>query len=106
MQENFGDMGEMKIPLRPDAKPIKQQPYQLNPRYKEKIKAELGRIIDTGIVDHVEESEWIILIVEQGKRAIGEVRIFIDLSKLNGTCLHDPFSTPFTDDVLESVLGQ
>ena len=36
-----GDLGEMKIPLRPDAKPVKQQPYRLNPQYKEKVKDEL-----------------------------------------------------------------
>ena len=36
-----GDLGEMKIPLKPYAKPVKQRPYRLNPRYKEKVKAEL-----------------------------------------------------------------
>ena len=37
------DLGEMKIPLNPDTKPIKQRPYRLNPRYKEKFKAELDQ---------------------------------------------------------------
>jgi hypothetical protein len=36
-----GDLGEMKIPLKPEAKPIRQRPYRLNPRYKEKFKAEI-----------------------------------------------------------------
>ena len=35
------DIREMKIPLRPDAKLFKHQPYRFNPRYKEKVKAEL-----------------------------------------------------------------
>ena len=26
----LGDLGEMKIPLKPDAKPMKQRPYRLN----------------------------------------------------------------------------
>ena len=42
----------------------------------------------------------------QYKRTIGEVHIFIDLRKMNDACLHDPFSTLFTDEVLESVGGQ
>ena len=42
MKGIVGDMGEMKIPVKPDAKPVKQQPYMLNPRYKEKVKAELS----------------------------------------------------------------
>jgi hypothetical protein len=28
------------------------------------------------------------------------------LKKLNDSCLHDPFPTPFTDKVLENVGGQ
>ena len=32
--------------------------------------------------------------------------ICVDLRKLNDACIHDPFPTPFTDEVLESVRGQ
>jgi hypothetical protein len=35
-----GPMGEMKIPLKPDARPVKQRPYRLNPKYKKKVKIE------------------------------------------------------------------
>ena len=45
-------------------------------------------------------------IVIQDKYTIGEVRICVDLRKLNDACLHDPFPTPFTDEVLESVKGK
>ena len=38
MKGIVGDLGEMKIPLRLDAKPNKQKPYRLNPRYKENVK--------------------------------------------------------------------
>lgn len=31
---------------------------------------------------------------------------YVDLRKLNDTCVHDPFPTPFTDKVLENVGGQ
>jgi len=31
--------------------------------------------------------------------------IYMDLRKLNDACLHDPFPTPFTDEVLENVGG-
>ena len=42
----------------------------------------------------------------QDKKEIGKVRIYVDLGKLNDAFLHDPFPTPFTADVLESVSGQ
>jgi len=44
--------------------------------------------------------------VVQEKKNKGEIRIFIDLRKLNDACVHDPFPTPFTDEVLENVGGQ
>ena len=47
MKGIVGDLGEMKIPLRPDGKPSKHRPYQLNPRYKEKVKEELDLMLDT-----------------------------------------------------------
>ena len=96
----------MKIPLRLDAKPSKQRPYRLNPRYKEKVKSELGHILDARIIEPIEESEWIIPIVMQDKKTTCEVRICVDLRKLNDACLHDPFPTPLIDEVLESVGGQ
>ena len=39
-------------------------------------------------------------------KKIGEVRICVDLWKLNDAFLHDPFSTPFIVEVLESVGGK
>jgi len=32
-----------------------------------------------------------------------EIRICIDLRKLNYACVIDPFPTPFTDEVLDNV---
>ena len=106
MKGIVGDLGEMKIPLRPDAKPSKQRPYRLNPRYKEKVKVELDRMLDAGIIEHVEELEWISPIVIQDKKTIGEVRICVDLRKLNDACLHDPFPTLFTNELIENDGGQ
>jgi putative transposase len=43
--------------------------------------------------------------VVQDKKT-GDIRIYVDLRKLNDACLHDPFPTPFTDEVLDNVGGQ
>jgi hypothetical protein len=76
----------------------------LNPKYKEKVKIELDRMMEVGIIEHVKESEWTSPMVVQDKK-IGEIRIYIDLRKLNDAFLHDPFPTPFTDEVLDNVGG-
>ena len=54
-----GELGEMKIPLRPEARPVRQRPYKLNPIYKQKVKVELDRMLESRIIEPVEESEWI-----------------------------------------------
>jgi hypothetical protein len=97
-----GPMGEMRIPLKPDARPFKQRPYRLNPKCKEKLKIELERMLEAGIIEPVEESKWISPMVVQDKKT-GEIRICVDLRKLNDAYLHDPFPTPFTDEVLDNV---
>jgi len=38
----IGDLGVMKMPLRPYAKPCKQRPYRMNPKYKEKVQAKIN----------------------------------------------------------------
>jgi hypothetical protein len=99
------ELDEMKIPLRAEARPIRQGPYRLNPIYKKKVKAKINRMLEAGIIEPVEESEWISLMVVQEKKQ-DRIRICIDLRKLNDACLHDSFPTPFTDKVLENVGGQ
>jgi hypothetical protein len=39
-------------------------------------------------------------------RKTGGITICVDLRKLNDACLHDPFPSPFTDELLENVGGQ
>ena len=63
-------------------------------------------MLDVGIIEPVEESEWISPIVIQDKKTTSEVRICVNLGKLNDACLYDPFPIAFTDEVLESVIGQ
>ncbi len=100
-----GPMGEMKIPLKLDAKPIKQRLYRLNQKYKKKVKIELDRMLDERIIEPVEESEWISHMVVQDKKT-REIRICVDRGKLNNACLHNPFPTPFTNEVLDNVRGR
>jgi hypothetical protein len=88
-----------------DGRLVKQIPYRLNPKYKEKLKVELDRMLEVGIIEPFEESECIIPMVVQDKKNV-EIRICVDLRKLNDACLHDPFPTPFTDEVLDNVGGQ
>jgi len=69
------------------------------------VKEELDNILMAGIIELVEESKWVSPMVVQEKKAKGEIRVFVELRKLNDACLHDPFPTPFTYEVLDNVGG-
>ena len=77
----------------------------MNPRYKEKFQAEINRMLEASIIEPVKESKWISPMVIQEKKTMGEIWIFVNLRKLNDSFLHDPFPTPFMDEVLENVGG-
>jgi hypothetical protein len=102
MKELAGELGEMKISLKLEAIPIKHRPYRLNPIYKEKVKIEIDKMLEDGVIKPIEESEWISPMVVQEKKQ-GGITICVYLRNLNDAFLYDPFPTPFTDEVLESI---
>jgi len=75
----IGDLGVMKITLKLDAKPVKQRHYPLNPKYKERVHIELDKILTAGIIEPMEESDWVIPIVVQEKKQKEEISIYVDL---------------------------
>jgi hypothetical protein len=100
-----GELGKIKILLKLDTKPVSWRLYKLNLEYKEKVKTDLERMIEASIIEPSAKSEWIIPMVFQDKKIWGII-VCIYLRKLNDSCLHDPFPTPFTEKVLENVGGQ
>jgi len=101
-----GDLRVMKITLKPYAKLVKHFPYQLNPKYKEKVHKELDKMLEVGIIEPIEESDSVSPMVVQENKIEDEIWICVYLRKLNDVCVHDSFPTQFTDEVLENVGGQ
>jgi hypothetical protein len=56
-------------------------------------------MLEFGIIEPLEEYEWISPMVVQEKKQ-GGIRICVYMRKLNDTFLQDPFPTPFRDEVL------
>ncbi len=63
-------------------------------------------MLEAGIIKPVEESDWVCSMVIQDNKQKGEIRICVDLRKLNDVYIHDPFPTPFIDELLDNVGGQ
>jgi hypothetical protein len=63
MKGLVGELGYTEILLNPEPIPIRQRPYRLNPIYKEKLKTKIEKMIEVGVIEPAEESEWIIPMV-------------------------------------------
>jgi len=105
MKGILGDLGVMWIPLKPDVNLVKQRLNRLNLKYNEKVKEDLDKLLVVGIVEPVEESKWVSPMIVQEKKPKGEIIICLTLRKLNDAFAHDPFPTPFTDQVLHNLGG-
>jgi len=99
-----GAMGEIKIELKPDSRPMKHKPYWLNPRIKEKVKKEVDKMLAARLIFPIEEVEWISPIVIHSKKGTKDIWVYVDYRSLNSACVHDPFPTPFSDELLDQVV--
>lgn len=95
-------LGEMKIKLKECAHLIQKRPYQMNLNLCVHVKEEIEKMITYGIIEAVEESEWISPMVISIKKD-GIIRICVDYMDVNKVCVIDPFLTPFTEEILEGV---
>ena len=93
-----------RIPLIPDAKPIRLQCYRMNPNYAKKVKEEIDNLLKAGFIAEVESSDWLFPIVVVPKKN-GKLRVCVDYRKLNAQTVKDPFPLPFTDMMLDEVAG-
>ena len=54
MKGILGDLGIMRIRLKEGVNPVRQSPYRLNPRYKEKVRHDLDKMIIASIIEAME----------------------------------------------------
>jgi hypothetical protein len=81
-----------------------QVKYKLNPNYVIVIKQDIDKLLATRFIQSIEEATWLspIVVVPKKNR---KMKICIDFKKLNTTTKKDPYPLPFTDEVLNIVIG-
>lgn len=67
------------------------------------MKREIDNTLVVGPIFPVDEAEWISPIIIHDKKYSQDIRVFVDYRSLNNACVHDPFPTPFIDEVLDII---
>ena len=85
---------------------------QVNPRipyhYQDKLKEQLQKLEEAGVVESVPDDEpttWISPLVIQPKKAVGEIRICVDMRKPNEATLREKREFPTVEDILQELNG-
>jgi hypothetical protein len=76
----------------------------LNPNYVVIIKQDINKLLVASFIKSVEEATWLSLIMVIPKKN-EKLRICVDFIKLNVTTKKDPYPLPFTDEVINTVVG-
>ena len=95
-----------KMKLDPDIEPVIRPPRKVPIAMKEKIKVELNKMEQNGIIQKViEPTEWVSAMVAAEKKNTEEIRICIDPRDLNQALMrpHHPLKT--VDDIASDIPG-
>jgi len=83
---------------------VHQIRYKLNPNYATIVKHDIDKLLVVGFIKHVEEATWFIPIIVVLKKN-GKLKICVDFRELNVFIKKDPYPLPFTDEVINTIVG-
>lgn len=95
---------ELKLPIKPGKKPVKQNPRRFAPAILSKIKGEVERLIRCNFIHTARYVEWLANIVPVVKKN-GTLRVCIDFRDLNTTTPKDEYSMPMAEMLVDSAAG-
>jgi hypothetical protein len=98
------DMVELKLPIRPDKKPVKLTPIRFAPQIQSKIKEEIERLLKCGFIRTARYVDWLANIMPVVKEN-GTLRVCKDFRDLNLATPKDEYHMPVAEMLVDSAAG-
>ena len=99
---------KVKIRVDESVTPVAQVNRRIPYHYQDKLKEQLQKLEEAGVVESVPDDEpttWISPLVIQPKKAVGEIRICVDMRKPNEAMLREKREFPTVEDILQELNG-
>lgn len=80
--------------------PVRQKLRRLPLSTRKEVSAELNRLLQAGIIERVDASEWVSPLVVARRRG-GKPRLCVDLREPNKSVIMDCYPLPHMDDIFE-----
>ncbi len=92
------------IELNTSIPPTHQTRYSLNPNYATTIKQDIDKLLAIGFIQPLKEATWLSPIMVLLKKN-GKLRICVNFKKLNKATKKNPYPLPFSDELVNIVIG-
>ena len=93
------------LDLRDDAKPVCSQPYPVPRVHKSIFRKEVGRLVNLGVLEEENDSEWGAPSFSQPKAKTNHVRFLSDFRNLNRQLKNNPYPMPKINEILLNLEG-
>ena len=90
--------------LKLHTKPFRKIQRPINPTLAPKMKEELIKMRDVGIIKPIRQSTWVSNLVRVRKKN-EDIRICVDFRNLNILSLKDNYTLPNMEELLQEVIG-
>ena len=97
-------LAEHTIDLVPNATPVQQRRYRMNPNYAARVKTELDKLLAAKFISPVDSAPWLSPMVIIPKKN-GTSRICVDFRKLNAATKKDHYPLPYMEEIIDEVAG-
>ena len=98
------EMVELRLPIRPNKKPVKQIPRRFAPQILSKIKEEIERLLKSKFIRTARYVDWLTNVVPVKKKN-GTIRVCIDFRDLNLATPKDEYPMPVAEMLVDSAAG-
>lgn len=93
-----------KVQVNNTVQPVRQKLRRLPLSIREEVSEELNRLLQAGIIERVDASEWVSPLVVARKRS-GGIRLCVDLREPNKSVIMDCYPLPHMEDLFSSLAG-